>query len=230
MKSLLVFLSQLLAQIIARVNILMLDFCMGAMISTHMHYFVDRPVNIWLICAGGLIAIVPDLIDLILQPTSAWIYGRRIDPHRMINHWPLVMIPFVGISIWYRTHESFWLTITCITLGARYVHHMIGHTSGIRLFAPMSMKFFGTNGIEDPQSSKRERYRRSHSRKQSINDWMRASLPCVIELGLAFICAAIASGRTLDAMPIFLLSIVSWIGLCFCVHIARQQDRLAYVN
>ncbi|HEX7724164.1 MAG TPA: metal-dependent hydrolase [Candidatus Paceibacterota bacterium] len=215
----------LLAQCIARANILALDFCLGALISTYVVRAMHKGASWQTMLIGGILGVLPDFLDYFTQPLSKWIRGREYDHHLLPTHWPLLMIPVAGTFSWIHTHDCTWVYISCGALGSHYVHDMIGRYSGVRLLAPISFKYFGTNGIEEPHHSKRARYMRSHSTQQWIDAyWMRPSTLCMTELALAFVCSVVLVCTQPEGVWVFALSILSFLGLGFCLQITRRLE------
>ncbi len=100
-----------------------------------------EPVNIWVLAFAGFCAYLPDLdfIYFMMQSKETRKWGHW----RLGFHHPLVLLPVVGVSIWYlsgRWFPEMQLYLTCIAVTSITGHFLHDSTSemGLHWFSPLN--------------------------------------------------------------------------------------------
>jgi|GEM_PF-3563594 len=123
-----------------------MDFCVGVLIATllWLYGFKERPA-LWLVCLGGVLALVPDF-DIVWPILTR---GSFVDHHQLPTHFPLVMVPLAAVVAGVLGGGRF-AVLAVLCLAWHFVHDSPPLGGGIAWAAPFNFDYWSWSGQRVP--------------------------------------------------------------------------------
>lgn len=132
---------------------MLLDIAIGIFSSIFVSWFFNFEISSFLVLAGIIFALLPDLDFLVEFIKHGSVGGKVIREHREIIHYPIIYIPIVILI--YFLAGIFWTTLFAMGIFAHFIHDSIGIGWGIKWFWPFSKKSYKFFSEKDGSFSNR---------------------------------------------------------------------------
>lgn len=117
-----------------------LDIGIGIFLAVFLPKIFGLGLSYWLVFAGALFALAPDLDVFVELAKRGRIGGRVQGHHRELTHFPLTYFPFI-FAVYY-LGGSFYAWLFGLAVLAHFLHDSVGMGWGIKWLWPFSQRSY----------------------------------------------------------------------------------------